>query len=151
MPIESLHPKVTASAGTIDAAMLTDGDLEKTTKLPIPAAGESAWIQYEFAEPQTMRAVTIVTKNVGMIAAMLSGIANPEISLQASDDGQDFHAVVKLPSGGAPEHTVSFASGDGEVLPRRFQAHTPSSFAGMGGRHRPCFHGNQDWPTSHRL
>jgi len=108
VPVESLHPKVTASAGTIDAAMLTDGDLDKTTKLPIPAAGESAWIQYEFAEPQTMRAITIATKNVGMIAAMLSGITNPEISLQASDDGQDFHAVVTLPSGGAPEHTVSF-------------------------------------------
>src|SRR5208283_1560962 len=110
VPIESLHPKVTASAGTIDAAMLSDGDLEKTTKLPIPAAGESSWIQYEFAEPQTMRSVTVAMKNVGMIAAMLAGITNPEISLEASDDGQEFRAIVKLPSGGAPEHTVSFPS-----------------------------------------
>ena len=39
--VESLHAKVTASAGTPDAAMLDDGDLEKTTKLPIPKAGES--------------------------------------------------------------------------------------------------------------
>ena len=53
VPIESLHPKVTASAWTLDVAMLSDGDLQKTTKLPIPVAGESAWIQYEFAEPQT--------------------------------------------------------------------------------------------------
>ena len=88
--------------------MLSDGDLEKTTKLPIPAAGESAWIQYEFAEPQTIRAITIVTKNAGWIAAMLAGIGSPEKSLEASDDGQDFRAVVKLPDGGAPEHTVSF-------------------------------------------
>jgi hypothetical protein len=108
VPLESLHPKVTASAGNIDVAMLSDGDLEKTTKLPIPAAGQSAWIQYEFAEPQTIRSVTIVTKSVRSIAAMLAGIGSPEKSLEASDDGQDFRAVVKLPDDGAPEHTVSF-------------------------------------------
>ncbi len=33
-PIESLRPKVTASAGTLDVAMLSDGDLEKAAKLP---------------------------------------------------------------------------------------------------------------------
>ena len=38
VPVESLHPKVTASAGTLDAAMLSDGDLQKTTKLPIPVS-----------------------------------------------------------------------------------------------------------------
>jgi len=106
--IESLHPKVTASAGTPDVAMLSDGDLEKATKLPIPPAGESAWIQYEFADPQTIRAITIVTKNLNMIAAMLAGITSPEKSVEASDDGQNFRAIVKLPDEGAPEHTVTF-------------------------------------------
>jgi hypothetical protein len=105
---ESLHPKVTASAGNIDAAMLSDGDLEKTTKLPIPPVGRDAWIQYEFAEPQTIRSVTIVTKSPNSIAAMLAGIGSPEKSLEASDDGKDFRGVVQLPDGGAPEHTVSF-------------------------------------------
>jgi hypothetical protein len=108
VPPESLHPKVTASAGNIDAAMLSDGDLEKTTKLPILPVGQNAWIQYEFAEPQTIRSVTIVTKSPNFIAAMLAGIGSPEKSLEASDDGQDFRAVVQLPDGGAPEHTVSF-------------------------------------------
>ena len=46
VPLESLHPKVAASGATLDAAMLSDGDLEKTVKLPIPAVGESSWIQY---------------------------------------------------------------------------------------------------------
>jgi hypothetical protein len=109
VPIESLHPKVTASAGTPDAAMLSDGDLEKTVKLPIPAVGESAWIQYEFAAPQTMRSITIVTKNLDSIAATLAGIANPEKSLEASDDGQNFRTILKLPDGGSPQHTVTFA------------------------------------------
>ncbi len=108
VPLESLRPRVTASGGNLDAAMLSDGDLEKAFKLPIPAVGESSWIQYEFAEPQTIRAVTMVTKSVDSITAILAGISNPEISLEASDDGQSFRVVEKLPDGGAPEHTVSF-------------------------------------------
>ena len=108
MPFESLHARMTASAGTPDAAILSDGDLAKTTKLPIPKAGESSWIQYEFAQPQTIRSVTIVTKDVDFITAMVAGISNPEKSLEASDDGQTFRLVVKLPDGGAPQHTVSF-------------------------------------------
>jgi hypothetical protein len=96
---ESLHPKITASAGSPDQAILTDGDLEKTTKLPIPAAGESAWIQYEFAQPQTLRSITLVTKNVGEIEALVTGLANPEKAIEASDDGQSFRVIEKLPDG----------------------------------------------------
>ena len=109
VPVESLQPKMTASAGSPDQAILTDRDLEKTTKLPIPKPGESAWIQYEFAEPQTMRSVTIVTKSVDRITALITGITNPEESLEASDDGQNFRSITKLPDAGAPEYTVSFA------------------------------------------
>src|SRR5690349_18517673 len=43
LPLESLHPKFTASAGAPDPAVLNDGDLEKTTKLPIPKVNETAW------------------------------------------------------------------------------------------------------------
>src|SRR6184192_1461890 len=78
VPIESLHPKMTASAGTPDPAILRDGDLQETTKLPIPQTGESSWIQYEFAQPQTIRSITIVTKRVDFITAMVAGISNPE-------------------------------------------------------------------------
>jgi len=108
VPIESLHPKLTASAGTPDVVLLSDGDLQKTTKVPIPKVGESAWIQYEFAEPQTMRSVTVVMKDVDFITAMIAGITNPERSLQASDDGENFREIVKLPDSGSPAHTVSF-------------------------------------------
>ncbi len=107
--IEALNPKITASAGAPDTAMLSDGDLEKTTKLPIPKAGESVWIQYEFAEPKAIQSLTIATKGVDFITAMVVGISNPEKSLQASDDGQTFREIVKLPEEGAPQHTVSFA------------------------------------------
>ena len=105
----SLNPKVTASAGSPDQAILTDGDLNRTTNLPIPAVGENAWIQYEFAQPQTLRSITLVTENVGEIQALVTGVANPEKAIEASDDGQSFHLIQKLPDGGATQNTVSFA------------------------------------------
>ena len=108
MPLESLHPKITASGGSLDVAMLTDGDLEKTTGVSIPAVGKEAWVQYEFQRPTTIRSITIVTKNPNRIAAALARISTPEKSLEASDDGQHFRLIVKLPDGCAPEHTVSF-------------------------------------------
>ncbi|MGA8043278.1 MAG: glycosyl hydrolase [Terracidiphilus sp.] len=106
--IADLHPKITVSGGDLDAAMLTDGDLEKSTGLAIPAAGEKAWIQYEFDRPTTIRALTLASKNPDRIAAMVYGIAAPEKALEASDDGQNFHVVATMPQGGAPEHTLSF-------------------------------------------
>ncbi len=108
VPVASLHPKMTASGGTPDQAMLTDGDLEKSTGLAIPPAGEKAWIQYEFDRPTTIRALTLVTKDPDRITAMVFGITAPEKALEASDDGQSFHVVATMPRGGGPEHTFSF-------------------------------------------
>ena len=109
--VESEHAKITSSGGAPDAAMLADGDLEKTTKIPIPAAvGQTSWIQYEFPAPQAIRAITFVTKDPGMIESMVGGVGAPEKTLEASDDGQNFHEVAKLVGSEAPEHTISFAA-----------------------------------------
>jgi hypothetical protein len=107
-PVEALHARITSSGGAPDVAMLSDGDLEKTTKIPIPAVGAESWIQYEFPAPQTIRSITFVTKDPDMITAMVAGIAAPEKNLEASDDGQNFRPVAKLSGGEAPEHTISF-------------------------------------------
>lgn len=106
--LESLHPTITASGGSLDTAMLTDGDLSKYTGIPIPAPGQKSWIQYAFPEPVTIRAVTLVTKNPNRIVAMIYGIAAPEKALEASDDGQAWRVVAQLDTGDSPETTVSF-------------------------------------------
>ena len=108
VPIESLHPKVTASAGTPDAAMMDDGGPGKPEKLPIPEVGKSAWIQYEFTEPQSVRSLTFAMNDPDQVTAVAMGISSPEKSLEASNDGRDFHVIVRIPDGGTPEHTVSF-------------------------------------------
>jgi hypothetical protein len=107
-PLEALHPKITSSGGSLDTTMLSDGDLVKTTGVPIPEEGQEAWIQYEFPQPQSIRAITFVTKDPDWITAMVAGINAPDKALEASDDGQTFREVAKLTGGDAPEHTISF-------------------------------------------
>jgi hypothetical protein len=106
--VESQHAKMMSSGGSPDYTKLTDSDLEKTTKIPIPAPGEISWIQYEFPAPQTIRAITFVTKDPDRITTIITGVAAPEKNLEASDDGQNFRLVAKLTGGEAPQHTLSF-------------------------------------------
>jgi len=106
--VEELHAKITWSGGAPDLKKLTDGDLVSTTKLPIPAVGQSAWIQYEFPAPQTMRGITFVTKDMDWMLGMAFGIGGPEKALEASDDGENFRLVAKLEGGDAPQHTIAF-------------------------------------------
>ncbi|MBZ5665476.1 MAG: glycoside hydrolase [Acidobacteriia bacterium] len=147
VPVESLHPKVTATAGTLNPAMLGDGDLEKTTKLRIPKEGESAWVQYEFAEPQTIRSITIVTQDVNFLTTIVTGISNPEKSLEASDDGGSFRPVVKLPDGGAPEHTVSFPPENAKFFRVTFKRMPPPPVLDWTGEIDPSSLGIKIGPT----
>ena len=100
--------KITSSGEGLDAAVLSDGDLVKTTDVPIPALGSESWIQFEYSLPCTVRAVTYVTKEPNFVEELISGIAAPEKTLEASDDGQTFRRVASLSGGRAPEHTISF-------------------------------------------
>jgi hypothetical protein len=98
VPVAALNPQVTSNSGPIDAAPLWDGDLAKFVTLNRDGTSGTAWIQFAFPEPQSMRALTIVARG---------GSAGD--ALQASDDGKNFHDVAALPMGGAAEHTISFA------------------------------------------
>ncbi len=114
MPAGSItpQPKITWSSGTIDTALLADGDLVATTALPKAASsGEKAWIQYEFPRPQRICALTIVRRPSGPNDDYFARGGSPEPSeaLEASDDGVSFHVVALVPKGGSTEHTISFA------------------------------------------
>ncbi len=102
VPVADLDAKVTSSGGSIEAALLSDGDLVKTTALPRAPEGEKAWVQYEFPQPQTIRALTMV------LGRDPSDRSTSE-ALEASDDGQTYHVVATIPKSGSTEHTISFA------------------------------------------
>jgi len=105
---EAQIAKITSSDNLADASMLSDGDLEKPTYLPIPAEGSASWIQYEFPAPTAVRAITYVTHDPDFMQAYRTGLAAPEKTLESSDDGQTWRPVVKLESSEAPEHMLSF-------------------------------------------
>ncbi|HET7102932.1 MAG TPA: glycosyl hydrolase [Terracidiphilus sp.] len=122
--VESLHPTITSSGGTLNAAMLTDGDLSKTTGVPLPEPGHDSWIQYEFSEPTTIRSVTISTKGPNRFVSMIYGFSDPEKVLETSDDGQNFRAVTDLANGEAPQNTISFPAVTAKYFRIVFK-HTP--------------------------
>ena len=142
VPLDSLRPKITPSSGTIDAAMLSDGDLVKTVSLPAaPNIGDKAWIQYEFAQPQTIRALTIVSGKKGPADAFAPPGGDSGKALEASDDGRNYRVIVDVPKGGSTEHTLSFAPVTAKYFRVTFKTlkPTPGPLAemGMGGDTKP--------------
>ncbi len=99
MPPGSLNaqnPKVTASGGTPDLRTLTDGDPAKTVRIPIGKPGAPAYLQCEFARPQTIYGVTLAIEHVG--PPLLFGGVATLAQLQSSNDGVQFQTVAEVPT-----------------------------------------------------
>jgi len=107
--------RVTSSAGVeIDTESLVDGSFEGGVRMPRdPDAWSSAWIEQEFAEPITVRSLTI-----GLPGPRGFGAAPaPDAVLQASDDGVVYRQVAALTPTAVPARTASFPP----VTARRFR------------------------------
>ena len=102
------QPKITCSGQGLVPALLSDGDLENTTKVPIPALGAESWIQFEYSTPHTVYAITYVTKDPSDVETLLTGIGAPDKALESSDDGKNFRQIVSLGANDSPEETISF-------------------------------------------
>jgi hypothetical protein len=83
---------ITASAGRIDAAALPDGTLSHVQSLPMAPPGQSAWIEFDYPEPMTIRAMTVVVGDISGLPGF--GTASPLIGLEASADGENFAQVL---------------------------------------------------------
>src|ERR1035441_5104771 len=103
LSMAELQPKVTSSGGQFDLAALTDGDLVRATLLPAPPVDQKAWVQFEFAAPQTVRALTLVTAGGGRGGRGGGGAGGQE--LESSADGQQFKSVAAIPTGA---RTIAF-------------------------------------------
>jgi hypothetical protein len=121
VPIASLNPKVTSSGGKFTLADLTDGDLVKSTLLPYTKPGENAWIEFEFAQPETMQALTIF--GGGYIGMWGRGGDPNNRTLEVSNDGKNFTKVTDIPPGGVEQTTRTFSPATGKFF--RFTWKTP--------------------------
>ena len=147
VPLESLQPKITTSGGSIDPALLSDGDLVRTVSIPIAKdIGEKAWIQYEFAQPQPIRALTIVAGKRNPMDAFLPPGGDSGKALEASDDGQNYRVIAEIPKTGSTEHTLSFAPVSARYFRVTFKTQPvpPNPFADMGMPSTPP-------PTNHLI
>jgi len=106
VPLAAFNPKITSSGGQFSIAALTDGDLTTGTPLPMAPVNEKAWIQFEFAQPQTIHAFTLV------ISGLMRNPFGPPVDsgqeLEASDNGSQFRTIVKVPGAGAVANTMAF-------------------------------------------
>lgn len=104
-----LRPQFTSSGGQIDAAALSDGDVQTVAvNLPYAASGEMAWIQFEYSNPQTIQSLTLASLD-DMIS--IFGFDDPNAKypcLEASDDGQKFRRVADILPSSVPQRTVAF-------------------------------------------
>ncbi|MDE3103578.1 MAG: glycoside hydrolase [Acidobacteriota bacterium] len=109
--------KLSASGGSPDLSLLADGDVVKTIEIPIPEDGSQAWIQWEYPQPTTIRAVTLATSSPTGLGAVLAGFGAPEKTLEASDDGVTFRPVQKLEE----QHTAQTTIAVPETTARYFR------------------------------
>jgi len=140
IPVAGLQAKITSSGGQFELATLTDGDLAKAVALPMAPTNERAWIQYEFAKPQTIRALTLVLQGGGGRGMFGRGGGESGQQLEASDDGQQFRTVVVIPTGGAAAHTLAFKEVTAKFFRLTFRtmpAPAPGGMPGMGGIRPP--------------
>jgi hypothetical protein len=95
VPLSELNPKVTSSGGQIDLAALTDNDPGKMTFLPTSHADGKAWIQFEFAKPETFQSVTLSLGGRAGNTYADNSTAGNQI-LESSDDGIQFKTIMEL-------------------------------------------------------
>ena len=82
----ALHPKATTNNGPIDAGSLLDDSLNTSVNIAVPKDGGPAWLEYEFDQPFTARALSLGCRSRIPVGRIL-----------ASDDGVHFRTIAEMP------------------------------------------------------
>jgi len=102
LTMQQLGAKVTSSGGEhITVEALTDGSLENDCQLATTADNSRPWIQYEFHQPQTIRAVTLC--NGRTRDEFGTNAANVIAKLLVSDDGDNWRVLCDVPGCFVPQ------------------------------------------------
>jgi len=125
--IAAPRPTITASAGSLDGALLDDGDFAHAVSLPLSADGSPEWILFDFGQPTEVRGLSYSKFDHGPMEQFTGAPAGPE--LQASDDGVSFRTIASVPPGAGVAVTLSFAP----VKARYFRAWFAVAAKAAGG------------------
>jgi hypothetical protein len=109
-------PKIIASGGALNAAALSDGDIQ-TSAIDLPAgrdAGSLSWIQFDYGRPVTIRGLTLATpvaaRHYDALEPQRVGIAPTAFRFEASDDGRAWRDTGAKVQVGLPQRTISVDS-----------------------------------------
>ncbi len=105
VPMSELKPKISSNAGSFTLEQLTDGDLASSQPLHAGRNGVS-WIQYQFRDLQTIKAVTVVDGRVR--SQWGAPVETSSKYLAVSNNGVNFSKVLDIPNSSALAQTVSF-------------------------------------------
>ncbi|MEO8563322.1 MAG: glycosyl hydrolase [bacterium] len=129
MPAAESEAQATVTAsGAADVSGLQNGDLAKMADVPF-GPDSLAWVQFAYARPTMIRALTVVAGGVGGRSG--AGAASAAGQIQASDDGTTFRTIGELSRAGAPEQTIAIPPTTARFFRVLFRQ--PSAPIGAGG------------------
>jgi hypothetical protein len=106
LSMQELDPVVTGSDGSkLDGRLLWDGDLNHTVRFAAEAPGKASYVQLDFRKPRTMRSATLVLG----ASTNFGSESGQGLAVESSTDGHNFTTVVRMPTFGFIEHTITFA------------------------------------------
>jgi len=122
--LQDMGAEVSASGGEFTVGMLSNGDLADGAELPLNPSGTHSWIQYSFAEPTTVRALTLAGGEVRDDFASGPSYGN---YLMCSQDGKTWSEVFRIPSCGVSQLTLDIP----ETTARHFRLMVVNPVADM--------------------
>jgi hypothetical protein len=105
----SMSPSASNHNGAMPGSALWDGDLENAISIPLAPAAATAYVQYDFSAPRTVRALTLVmpsAREEGFFADRNRIVA----VLESSTDGTAFNKIADVKATTGVRQTVSFAA-----------------------------------------
>jgi hypothetical protein len=112
---------ISSSAGPVDAALLSDGHLDKGVQLPFPKDGTPAWLRWDLGRPRAVRALTLAFAGTPQLEFLID-TTSLQAELQASDDGVAYRSIAKLNHSAVGQRTIAFAP----VTARYFRLQLPT-------------------------
>ena len=113
--LSDLHPVISSSSGTLNGAMLCDGDLAQSVRI-LPDKDGKIWVEMDFGKPLVMKSLTL---SDGTARSTWHSAGAPLTwHLETSDDGLVWKKACDIPQSGARQQTISLPS----VTARRFRA-----------------------------
>jgi len=134
--LAELNPGITSSGGNFTLDQLTDGDLANSGLLPRDDKEGYAWIQYKFNQPQTIKAITVVSNEVRGQWEAVPPTQNK--SLEVSHDGISFQKTCNILTGGVEQQTITIPETTAKYYRITFKNPAPSNYSElMGGTTMP--------------